>query len=392
MVNIKKVGATFGMLVSLAFLIHGCGGGGGGGNNNPSGTASQSAAASSKAIISALGAASTGANPSINKPFLKAQAPNTSDQAQVRQALKDFKASLAARKKTRQTVDTIESECTTGTGSIQMDDNNTPEDFSDDSFTQTFNDCAQSFEGITLVQDGSMTLTTSNGGDNFTMTFDNFSVQSSDSSATFEFISDGTMSFAGTNVDCGENTFLESGVFTMDFTSISRVDLGSDGTFETDDSSVMDNLTMTIAETHGDEPDCNLISSTFTMDGGSSFTSANAENNFTATFDDFEVTLTPEVRNGVAGDVISMSGTISVDTDCSSGTFTISTPAGDEPFIPEDGSCPTDGRFVVTSGSTTAAVIFTSTGGVQIDEGNDGSIEQTFDDCEASDVCSSAEV
>ncbi|MDC4225847.1 MAG: hypothetical protein MPW15_16755 [Candidatus Manganitrophus sp.] len=30
MVNIKKVGATFGMLVSLAFLIHGCGGGGGG--------------------------------------------------------------------------------------------------------------------------------------------------------------------------------------------------------------------------------------------------------------------------------------------------------------------------------------------------------------------------
>lgn len=395
MIDVKKIGKVFGLLVSLAFLIHGCGGGGGGGgggNNNPTGATSKSAAASSKAIISALGAATTGANPSpaVLKPSLKANAAsNLSDEAQVRQALKDFKASLAARQKTRQAVETFPAECTSGTGSTQMDDNNTPEDSSDDSFTQIFNDCVQSFEGFTFVQDGSMTLATSNDGDNFTTTFDNFSFRITDSDGTVELISDGTMSFTGSNVACGENTFLESGTFTMNFTSITRVDLGNNGSFETNDSSVMDNLTMTIAETHGPEPDCNAISSTFTMNGGTSNTSANSEDDFSATFDDFEMTLTPETRNGVEGDVLSMSGTITVTSDCASGTFTISTPEGEEPFIPADDSCPVDGRILVTSGGATAAVIFTATGGVQIDEGNNGSVEQTFDNCEDSEVCSS---
>jgi hypothetical protein len=394
MVNLNKI--SMAMLASLALFIYGCGGGGGGGggNNNAPGTASQSAAASSKAIISALGAATTGANPSISgKPSLKARKANISNAAQVRQALNDFKVSLVARKqKTLQGVTNIPSQCITGTGNIQMDDGNTPSDPTDDSFSQVFNDCVQSFEGLTFTQDGSMTLTTSNGGDTFTMIFDNFGFRSVDSSATVEFISDGTMSFSGSNVACGEDTFLENGSFSMNFTTTTRVDLGNNGTFETNDSSVMDNLTMTIAEANSGEPDCTPGAITLTMNGGTSNTSANAEDNFSAEFDDFEMTLTPETRDGVEGEVLSMNGTITVTSDCASGTFTISTPAGDEPFIPLDGPCPVDGTILVASGGTTTAVTFTSTGGVQIDEGNNGSIEQTFDDCEDSEVCSSSEV
>jgi hypothetical protein len=402
MVNLKKVGATFGMLVSLAFLIHGCGGGGGGGGGgNNAGTATQSAATASKAIVSALGAATTGTNGGITKPSLKAKATlKLSDEAQVRQALREFKASLAARReKTLNATDTTNIPCGTGTGVIETNDNDTPSNFLDDTFTETFDNCTTTLgddttdtsDDFTFIQDGSFSLAATVNGETitgFTMTFENFSVHTETSFGTTESVQNGTMSFSGTEVACGEDTFLESGSFTMDFTSTTKVDANNDGTFESNQSSVMDNLTMTTAEAHADEPDCTPGATTFTMDGGMSFTDGvNSVNNFAVTFTDFEMVMTPTTVNGVDGDLLSVNGTIEITDGCSTGTFTISTPAGEEPFVPADGSCPISGKFLITSGGTTTAVEFTPSGGVNVDEGNNGSVDDSFDDCEGADIC-----
>lgn len=394
MVNIKKILMTFGTLVSLALLIHGCGGGGGGSSTPTAGTASKSAAASSKAIVSALGAASLGTNPT-GKPSLKAA--NVSDEAQVRQALKGFKASLSARKQKGLQAATPAT-CDTGTGSFDSNDQGTA-DPSDDTFTETFDNCTISLGGdtadpsddFTFFQNGSLSFAPTTGG--FAITFTNFTVRTTSPSGKTESTEDGTMSFSGEDVPCGTEgaSFLESGSFTMNFTSTIKMDLDNDGTFEFDEASAMDNLTMTTAEEHTAAPDCTLTKTIFTMNGGTSITdNVNSENSFSATFTDFTMEMTPATVNGVDGDKLSLSGTIAISSSCASGTFTISTPAGEEPFIPADGSCPVSGKFLITSGSTTTAVTFTPTGGIEIDEGNNGSVEQSFTDCESAEVCSTS--
>lgn len=395
MVNLNKI--SMAMLASLALFIYGCGGGGGG-SNNPAGTAKQSAAASTKAIISALGAATTGANPQVSKPALKVQAKsNLSDEAQVREALRDFKASLAIRQKTLQSVTTLPSECTTGSGSIDIDNNDTPEDSTDDSFTAVYDNCTIINEGegfsFTLFQDGAQSLVPTFNGESvagFTMTFTNYTIRTTGSFGGLESVMDGTMSFSGDNVPCNGTSFM-NGTFTMNFSSTSKMDLDNNGSFEFNQSSSMDSLTMAIAQEF-DPESCTEGTTSFTMNGGTTFTDhSNSEESFSATFTDFTMMITPTTKsiNGVdmPGETISMNGTIAVSSDCANGTFTISTPAGQEPFVPEDGSCPVDGRFVITSSGTTTAVIFTFEGVVQVDEGNNGSIDASFPDCEAAEVC-----
>lgn len=397
MVNLNKI--SMATLASLALFIYGCGGGGGGGgSNNPAGTAKQSAAASTKAIISALGAATTGSNPQVSKPALKVQAKsNLSDEAQVREALRDFKASLAGRQKTIHSVTTLPSECTTGSGSIDIDDNDTPEDSTDDSFTAVYNNCTIINEGegfsFTLFQDGAQSLVPTFNGESvagFTMTFTNYTIRTTGSFGGSESVMDGTISFSGDNVPCNETSFM-NGTFTMNFSSTTKMDLDNDGSFEFNQSSSMDSFTMAIAQEF-DPESCTEGTTSFNMNGGTTFTDhSNSEESFSATFTNFTMMITPTTKsiNGVdmPGDILSMNGTIAVSSDCANGTFTISTPAGQEPFIPEDGSCPVDGRFVITSGGTTTAVIFTFGGGVQVDEGNNGSIDASFPDCESAEVC-----
>lgn len=43
--------------------------------------------------------------------------------------------------------------------------------------------------------------------------------------------------------------------------------------------------------------------------------------------------------------------------------------------------------MLVTDGTNTTAVIATSTGGVRIDTGNNGSVDREFSDCNAAEAC-----
>jgi len=87
---------------------------------------------------------------------------------------------------------------------------------------------------------------------------------------------------------------------------------------------------------------------------------------------------------------VTMNGTISVTSVCETGTFTITTTT---PLFEPDSAasdCPTEGEIVVSGGGATVSVIATSTGGVQFDEGGNGSIEEEFADCNEADICSTA--
>ncbi len=176
----------------------------------------------------------------------------------------------------------------------------------------------------------------------------------------------------------------------MNATGYDKEDKTGDGTFEVNESWAFTDLTMTVTEAHAAAPACTPGATTFTLNGGMNSTdNVNGDDSFSATFTTFQMVLTPTTRNSVAGEALSLSGTIAITSSCASGTFTISTPAGQEPFFPDtsEDDCPIDGRFLVASGGTTTAVIFTSTGGVQIDEGNNGSVDASFADCDAAEVC-----
>lgn len=403
MFKMKKLCMTFSLLVSSALFIYGCGGGGGGGGGTTPtpGTASKSAAAASKAIVGALDAASIASGGTASggtdsggtlalKLSLKPAAP-LSDAAQVRQSLQVFNASIHTRQqKVLQTVtDTGNQACKDGgTRRVQTNDNNTPLDVTDDSFSITTVDCIENGVGFTSFTNGSFSLAPTAGG--FLTTFNQFTFRGTGSGGTFESILNGTMSFSGTNVPCGVTSFLESGSFTMNFTGTFKEDLDNNGSFEVNQSFAMNNVTMSMTETHTAAPVCTPGTATFTLNGEISSTDhVDGLNTFSATFTQFTTTMTPAVRNGVEGDLLSLSGTIAISSSCANGTFTLSTPAGAEPFIPVDDSCPVSGRFLVTGGGTTTAVIFTPAGGIQIDEGNNGSIEQTFADCEDAEACTS---
>lgn len=393
---LRKNGMAFGVLVSLALLIHGCGsGGGGGGGNAPAGTAAQSASAASKAIVSALGVATdSGGDGDIAKAALNRKAASIlSNEAQVRQALDDFKASVALRrqKTLRETTDSGDLPCPDGgMQRIRTDDNNTPDDESDDSFTANFVNCSGSDGDSTLFFNGSMRLTFTNGGQEFTLTFNRFTRRVTEPSGTFETFNNGTVSFSGREVECGSFSFLEM-TFTMDMNGTVKVDLENNGTFEINESFSFNDFVMVLAETHAPEPDCTPGATIFTMNGKSTFTNRlNRADNITATFTHFAMVVTPATRTleGIdrEGETLSFDGTVAISSDCVDGTFTFTTPVGEEPFIPLDASCPVDGKILVNRGGVTTAVIYTSTG-VQIDEGDDSSAEQTFDDCEAAEAC-----
>lgn len=382
MVNLNKI--SMAMLASLALFIYGCGGGGGGGggNNAPNAApAAQAAGSASKAVSTALNLATAGMNGTV--PSLKAGgSASIGDEAQVSKALKAFKATVANRKKL-QTVtpgDPVPCEVD-GDVTTSIDDNDTPLNSLDDTTTTTYNNCSDS-EGT--VTNGSLVMTL--GADLFSFNYNDYVIRTTFSGAVSETVFDGGFSFQSTSGDCG----MESATMTDDLTFTTKFDQAGDGTFEVNSAFAID-LTMVIAQVFAE--DCTPEATTLTLNGGTTSTNNVDSESDVVTFTDFTMVMTPDTReiNGVEtdGDTLSLNGTIEISSSCTDATtFTISTPEGEEPFMPENGDCPVDGRFIITNGGNTVAVIYTSTGGVQIDEGNNGSIDDSFASCDdAEGIC-----
>src|SRR5581483_3842067 len=112
-----------------------------------------------------------------------------------------------------------------------------------------------------------------------------------------------------------------------------------------------------------------------------------SDDNFTAGFTNYTITETERKTNGaVVGDQLTLAGTIALTSPCASGTYTMTT---ESPlFFPKGAACPVEGKVLIAGGGMTTSVTATSTGGVNIDEGNDGTIDKTFETCDGSDLCS----
>lgn len=392
MVNLKKI--SMAMLASLALFNYGCGGGGGGGGAGSPGTpnaapATQAAGSASKAVSTALNLATAGMNGTVPTLTLKSEGlASSSDTAEMGKALKSFKAAFANRKAQAISFDQ-EFDCeVSGKFRITIEDHDTP-DPSDDTTTTTYTNCSNSEGSVT---NGSLVMTL--GGNVFSFDYDNFVTRTTFSGAVSETTFDGGMSFVSVDGDCG----MESATMTDNLTLTSKFDQTGDGTFEINSSFAI-NMTMILAQAFAE--DCTPGANTITLNGGTTTTNSVNSQNDVVTFTNFTMVLTPETRviNGVEtdGDTLSLNGTIEISSSCTDDTiFTITTTAGEEPFIPEEGdSCPLDGRFIISNGGSTVAVIYTSTGGVQIDEGNNGSIDDSFascDDAEAEGICTGTEV
>ncbi len=84
-----------------------------------------------------------------------------------------------------------------------------------------------------------------------------------------------------------------------------------------------------------------------------------------------------------------LTGTMDVKSSCFTGSLTFAT-IEDIVQVVDDSefdSCPIAGKLAI-SGSAVVTVRYTATGGVEIDNGSDGTVDQTFKSCEDANICS----
>ncbi len=90
----------------------------------------------------------------------------------------------------------------------------------------------------------------------------------------------------------------------------------------------------------------------------------------------FDVTVGITLTGG-GGSESTVNGT--ADTDCAGATTIVTV----EPIVVVGGAdCPTAGKVRVTFSDGTSLVTYTATGGIEIDLGDDGSVDETFDSCD----------
>ncbi len=378
------------LLLSVSLLIYACGGSSSSTPTTTPTAGAESSATATKALISALNVGSFSSDISLSKPAFKASAEsNLSDTAKIHQALADFKAPLKThrQKPLQSPTDT----CSTGTSTLTTDDNETPHDDTDDGFSVVNNNCTDdSTSGETVLTNGSFVLNSTSGGFQITLTDVLTRTTITASGDVDEEVLNGTMSYSGTISDCDGETFL-NGSLDMNLTVSTKEDAKGDGTFETDHIFQTTNLAITISEAFN-ETTCARGATNLALTGTAGETdNIDGDDTYSATFTNFTVVSIPATRMidgaNVSGETLSLGGTIAITSACTNGTFTLSTAPESLPFTPDGSSCPVEGRFLVTSGDSAAAVISTSTGGIQIDEGNNGSIEATYLDCEEAEVC-----
>ena len=197
------------------------------------------------------------------------------------------------------------------------------------------------------------------------------------------------ITYAGTNEStdmCGSEP-LFIGTITANGSYRETIDDDNNGTPELDETISFTNFSIRITETCN-ETRTEVISTELVLNGEDTFIDhLDSANTGSAKFTDFKVVFYTKTVNGVKGEEETYAGTISIKTACLvETTYTVSTPL--PIFYPDGKDCPVSGKILLIGGGQTTAVIFTSTGGVQIDEGNNGGTpDKTFADCDDADIC-----
>jgi len=178
-------------------------------------------------------------------------------------------------------------------------------------------------------------------------------------------------------------TLVLNGTFSL------QLDIDGNGTLEVDTSSQAQGFTIMSRINTFDPNLCiprdlsasvsGQLSVTDNLNSNASFTLISSPSN----------PLTISVSTITGGVNITLRGSFSTSAPCFTGSLTVDTPT--PLFFPTttfniSGECPTAGVLTVT-GSQIGTIRYTPTGGVTIDNGSDGSIDQTFNTCDDAKAC-----
>jgi hypothetical protein len=167
-----------------------------------------------------------------------------------------------------------------------------------------------------------------------------------------------------------------------------KEDLNFDGKLDVDESVTMTGLTFDYtgsAPALMDGKYCEPTKVTFSESGNFSITdNLNAKNSASIAIAALTGTWEEITKDGKVGELITENGTMTITSACFTGTMTLATTT--PIFVAYEDDCPTAGELKIT-GSATATITYTSTGGVNIDEGSNGSIDKSYKSCDEAGAC-----
>lgn len=363
---------------ALIVILAGCGGsddGGGSGNVGGEPIETAGAKATSQVIeITQLGL-SMAANP--GGPFQRRVLRNES-RGSLRSSLAGVRK-LNARVPAAVAMQAVTSDCNiSGTKTIDLSTGTSiyAECVDGDASSQTYQD------GVEQITVTNTTMTSKMGSPTepyvFRETIDGVLV--SEFSAQFEF----TAVESGTPVTCGSNMVYPNLHSEMSGMVSFKSDDDVDGSLDEDYELIMTNVVMHGTDDTLDPKTCEATSGTLTESGGFDATdNLDVANSVSMTISD-ETPLTMTWSEADGTETVSIAGTMMLTSACFNGTITIQTL---EPIVTKMGAdCATAGKIKVT-GDVVATVTYTSAGGLTIDSGSDGTVDETFGSCLDAAAC-----
>lgn len=377
------------VMVIIGSILASCGGEGSGKGGGGGGITS---AAALKSAFNAFDVAlSSDNNNQPAKSFLKK--PDTTDLGdpeKILQRFEQFQDSFHARRTKGLEAALVQSfGCPDGgTQVITINDQGTTEQV-DDSYTLTADRCAGTIEGVRVFIDGTFFFEPLPNG--YRKVYIHFLQRTTDASGrTTELTNDGIIKVTGNAAACGDKLVFGDATLSINLTGAGRLEETGEGTLERNQSFSMENFTMIASGQYSAAPDCLPTATTFTLSGGMNSTDhLNTENNYRVNFEALEMILTRirSVQGAHTGNTLELNGAVEIDSTCTAGRFTLSTPAEDPLVFQARNSCAVGGRTLITKDNVTTAVIATAGGGLQIDDGNDGLLEEEFSDCKEAKTC-----
>lgn len=385
------------VITLISVILSACGGSSSGGGA-PSGTVVPQSAA--KAIIAAFEGLDVGKRidpVSAGKHFSAPGEKNTaqmSDTERIQQALAGLKNRL--RKKNVHAIKEVIEPCDSGNVLIITHDKDTLA-LTDDDVSSQYNDCVKTEGQFRTLTQGTRVSKTSET--EFSVSETNLlSRKTNIRTNTFEeSLSNGSTTVFERPQDvsvCGELFFSKNMRVTSNRSIAHKAELNGTGDLERDELFKQTNFVLDVSESHTAAPDCKLTSIVFTLNGSMAKSDTlRPSDDYNLGFKNVVMTLKPDSKflsgflSPVSGTSLSLSGSVAISSPCSLGIFNINTPSEDPLFFSQGKNCAILGRFIVTTDSGVHAVIATATGGIQIDEGNNGTIEQVFAECSQARTC-----
>ncbi|VAX33753.1 hypothetical protein MNBD_NITROSPIRAE01-882 [hydrothermal vent metagenome] len=331
----------------------------------------------------------------------KGNISQVSDVESIKRALKQLKTSLAQKKIQKIEEETIS--CDSGSALRTIDDNDTPLDQTDDIISTQYNDCIEISDATTTLRQGKNSLHISRTALTLqiSQTFTDLLIRETNTrtGAFTEILREGNITFSISPQDasgCEDQIFYKNLGISYNISTTGRTDTNGEAPVEHEEVVQLNNWTLEVSETHSPAPGCKIVSTDLTLNGGivkSHLTHPLSQDDYNIGFSNLVMRLNtrskiiPGFSSRVLGEEVSLSGLVAVRSPCSFGSFTVSTPSADIPFYPSGGRCAIQGRYIVSTSEGLHAIIARPDGRVQIDEGNDGEIEQTFPNCNIAGTC-----